>query len=128
MTSPDRDPRVLNHPDLKVTPGMLAAFDIATDYAEAHPGVNVRIIDADVLLEPRPATRRAPRDVVEVFIDTAGVMVVGTGADSLRPVYRAFVPLPGGATAQRAFEALLEFHGAWAARVVAWARSRPASP
>lgn len=128
--SPDRDPRVLTDPALKVAPGMLAAFDVATDLAEQRPGVLVRIIDADTLLEPRTLTYRAPRNTVEVFIDPTGVIVIGTGPDSTRPVYYAPIPLPTpDETCERAFESTLGHHMAWAARAVAvWAKAGPASP
>lgn len=120
MTSPDRDPRALRDPALKLTPGMEAAFAAASEYADGRPGVVARIIDADVLLESRSLTRRAPRNVVEIFIDTSGVIVVGTGLDTFRPVYRATVPLPSPVSGMtlRAFVAVLEFHGGWALRAI----------
>lgn len=130
MTSPDRDPRVLRDPALKVAPGMLAAFDAATDLEGRYPRLAVRVIDADELLE-RMLPRRAPRNQVEVFIDTTGVMVVGTGWDSSRPVYRALMPLPDPVSplTARAFDAVLARHVDLAAKAIAaWTAYRSPAP
>lgn len=128
--SPDRDPRVLNDPALKVAPGMLEAFDAAGLLAVDRPNVTVRIIDADVLLEiaramttpgvPKPLPWKAPRNVVEVFIDPSGVLVVGTGRDSRHPAYRAVIvlPVPDDAVSVHAFEGTLAFHVTAAGRAI----------
>lgn len=118
--SPDRDPCVLNDPALKVAPGMLDAFDAAVMLAADRPNVTVRIIDADVLLEPRTLKRPAPRNVVEVFVDPTGVIVVATGRDFDRPLYRALIvlPVPDDAVSVHAFEGTLAFHVTAAARAI----------
>jgi hypothetical protein len=93
--SPDRDPRFLNHPDLKITEGMLVAFDAAINLEEcAGPQLAARIIDADTLLDPPRYPMRVHANAVEVLIDPTGVLVIATGWDVLRPVYVAPLPLP----------------------------------
>jgi hypothetical protein len=124
MPGPERDVRELNHPDLKVPPGMLDAFDAANDLAEHYPNMRVRIIDADTLLDP-PAPfgmePPMPRHVVEVFIDALGVLLVATGRDSDRPVCRAELPLPhpGPGLVLRSFREALAYHADRAMEVLA---------
>lgn len=128
--TPERDLRMLRDPALKIVPGMLAAFDTATDLEDRYPRLAVRVIDADELLE-RMLPRRAPRNQVEVFIDTTGVMIVGTGWDSARPVYRALMPLPDpvAPVTVQACGTALEWHITLAFEAVAaWAQFRSPSP
>lgn len=117
MTSPDRDPRTLFDPALKIAPGMLDAFDAATDIAAQFARVSARIIDADVLLDPRSMTHRAPRNRVEIFADPTGILVVASGRSSSL-LYWAQVHVPAmfdaagnlTAVADRAVRAALWWH------------------
>lgn len=126
---PERDVRELNHPDLKVPPGMLDAFDAANDLAEHYPNMRVRIIDADTLLDPpapfglKPIGLKPmpPRHVIEVFIDALGVLLVATGRDSLRTLRSAELPLPhpGPGLVLRSFREALAYHADRAMEVLA---------
>jgi hypothetical protein len=126
----DRHPRALYGHAPNITPGMWDAFE-AAEALVAHlqgPGatwitcdvtISARIIDADTLLFPpglgpdgRPRKATPPRDVVEIFIDTTGVLIVATGREPSRPLYREQVPLPpsGSPVAVRALRATLLWH------------------
>lgn len=113
MPSPERDVRALRDPDLKIAPGMLEAFDAACDLAGRYPAmITARVVDADTLLERRPRKHKPPRNLVEFFVDTTGILVVATGRERDRPLHWAEVPLPasGSAVADRALRAALWRH------------------
>jgi hypothetical protein len=93
----------------------------AHDLADRFDGTVVaRTIDPDVLLAPFIPACPAPRCIVEVFVDTTGILVVATGRDALRPLYWAHVPLPRTASplAVKAMRSVLWFHALNALLVV----------
>ena len=100
--TPSPDPCVL-------TEAAVAVFDLADRFPDT---IVARTIDPDVLLAPFIPACPPPRNVVEVFVDTTGILVVATGRDVLRPLYSAHVPLPRSASplAVKAMRSVLWFH------------------
>lgn len=99
-----------------------ASLIVAERVAGESPGTVVaRPVVPGVLVESPLLPHRGPRNLIEILVDGSGVVVVGTGWDSTRPVYWAAYPLPREVcdVTLLALRAVLTFHVRFAAIALA---------